>query len=66
MLRLEKYLVAEKPALVLIPGDTNSDLAGALTPVKLGIPVAHIEAGDRCYDTRARCIVMEFWFKRCS
>jgi len=43
MLRLEKYLLRDKPSLVLIPGDTNSALAGALTSVKLGIPVAHIE-----------------------
>jgi UDP-N-acetylglucosamine 2-epimerase len=50
MLRLEKYLVGGRYALVLIPGDTNSALAGALTSVKLGIPVAHVEAGARCYD----------------
>jgi len=50
MLRLEKYLLRDKPSLVLVPGDTNSALAGALTCVKLGIPVAHIEAGARCYD----------------
>jgi len=50
MLRLEKFLLENTPSLVLIPGDTNSALAGALTSVKLGIPVAHIEAGARCYD----------------
>jgi UDP-GlcNAc3NAcA epimerase len=50
MLRLEKYLVENAYSLALIPGDTNSALAGALTSVKLGIPVAHIEAGARCYD----------------
>jgi UDP-N-acetylglucosamine 2-epimerase len=50
MLRLEKHLVIEKPSFVLIPGDTNSALAGALTAVKTGIPVAHVEAGARCYD----------------
>jgi UDP-N-acetylglucosamine 2-epimerase len=50
MLRLERYLVEGKYTLVLIPGDTNSALAGALTSVKLGIPVAHVEAGARCYD----------------
>jgi UDP-N-acetylglucosamine 2-epimerase len=52
MLRLEKYLLRNRPSLVLVPGDTNSALAGALTSVKLGIPVAHIEAGARCYDMR--------------
>lgn len=50
MLRLEKYLLKDNPSLVLVPGDTNSALAGALASVKLGIPVAHIEAGARCYD----------------
>jgi UDP-N-acetylglucosamine 2-epimerase len=52
MLRLGKYLEGNTHSLVLIPGDTNSALAGALTSVKLGIPVAHIEAGARCYDMR--------------
>jgi len=50
MLRLEKYLLNEKPSLVLVPGDTNSALAGALASVKLGFPVAHLESGARCYD----------------
>jgi len=50
MLRLEKFLLKSAPSLVLVPGDTNSALAGALTSVKLGISVAHIEAGARCYD----------------
>jgi UDP-N-acetylglucosamine 2-epimerase len=50
MLRLEKYLVGNTYSLVLIPGDTNSALAGALTSVKIGIAVVHIEAGARCYD----------------
>jgi len=50
MLRLEKCLVSEKPSIVLVPGDTNSALAGALTSVKLGIPVAHLESGARSYD----------------
>jgi len=52
MLRLEKYLMKNSSSLILIPGDTNSAIAGALTAVKLGIPVAHIEAGARCYDMR--------------
>jgi UDP-GlcNAc3NAcA epimerase len=50
MLRLEKYLASEKPSLVLVPGDTNSALAGALASVKSGFPVAHLESGARCYD----------------
>jgi UDP-GlcNAc3NAcA epimerase len=52
MLRLEKHLLKDKPSLMLVPGDTNSALAGALTSVKLDIPVAHIEAGARCYDMK--------------
>jgi UDP-N-acetylglucosamine 2-epimerase len=52
MLRLEKYLVEEKPSLVLVPGDTNSALAGAIASVKLGFQVAHLESGARSYDMK--------------
>jgi len=50
MLRLEKIL--QKPNLLIVPGDTNSTLATALTAAKLNIPVAHIEAGARSYDIK--------------
>ena len=48
--RIEPVLLDYKPQMVLVVGDVNSTIAAALTAVKLGIGVAHIEAGLRSFD----------------
>ena len=66
LLEIEKLLMENDVDILLVPGDTNSALAGALSAVKMHIPVAHIEAGLRSFDRKMPEEINRILIDHCS